>query len=249
VLNDLKAPSRGGRMRIIVTDLTRFHNKDIVCIAGINPKTGECIRPLPYLKVSRCIEENILPGAILSVKLMPSHSSPPHVEDRDYSEIQYLGLCDMEEFEKILSDSDSVSVQQGFGLEMEYGQKYFTTDNPPKRSIITVAVDSENIVMRLDQYNIDRIKVIFTDHKGDEFKFLSVTDLCLCEYAEKNAGSMVAIDELNDFLYNQRKIILRIGITRSYKSPDGREGYWIQLNGLYTFPDVFPFIRSYFSKN
>jgi hypothetical protein len=36
-------------MEIIITDLTRFSNTKIVCIAGINIKTNECIRPLPYI--------------------------------------------------------------------------------------------------------------------------------------------------------------------------------------------------------
>jgi hypothetical protein len=35
-------------MDLIVTDLTRFAKDDIVCIAGIELKTKQCIRPLPY---------------------------------------------------------------------------------------------------------------------------------------------------------------------------------------------------------
>ncbi len=49
-------------MQIIITDLTRFSKKDIVCIAGINPESGECIRPMPYIKTERCKELGILPG-------------------------------------------------------------------------------------------------------------------------------------------------------------------------------------------
>jgi hypothetical protein len=37
---------------IIVTDLTRFSNKDIVRTSGIDPGNGECIRPIPYLPSS-----------------------------------------------------------------------------------------------------------------------------------------------------------------------------------------------------
>lgn len=41
-------------MEIVITDLTRFSNSEIVCIAGINQETGECVRPLPYIKLAEC---------------------------------------------------------------------------------------------------------------------------------------------------------------------------------------------------
>jgi hypothetical protein len=46
-------------MKIIITDLTRFANPDIVCIAGINPDTNECVRPMPYFKKALCRGNNI----------------------------------------------------------------------------------------------------------------------------------------------------------------------------------------------
>jgi hypothetical protein len=58
-------------MKIIITDLTRFANKDIVCIAGINPKTNECIRPMPYIERASCEKLNILPGAIIEGDFTP----------------------------------------------------------------------------------------------------------------------------------------------------------------------------------
>ena len=58
-------------MKIIITDLTRFANKDIVCIAGINPETNECVRPMPYIKKASCKTINILPGAIIEGQRCP----------------------------------------------------------------------------------------------------------------------------------------------------------------------------------
>jgi hypothetical protein len=51
---------------IIVTDLTRFTRPDIVCTAGIDITTGECVRPMPYIKTDECKRLKILPGAMLS---------------------------------------------------------------------------------------------------------------------------------------------------------------------------------------
>lgn len=38
--------------QIIITDLTRFKNEEIVCTAGIDYNAKKCIRPLPYLSRS-----------------------------------------------------------------------------------------------------------------------------------------------------------------------------------------------------
>ncbi len=53
--------------KIIITDLTRFSTDEKVCIAGIDINTGECLRPMPYLKSNRCAELNIQPGAVLKI--------------------------------------------------------------------------------------------------------------------------------------------------------------------------------------
>ena len=65
-------------MEIIITDLTRFTNPDIVCTAGINPATNECIRPLPYLPTNKCRRLNILPGAIIKGTFVARPFTDPH---------------------------------------------------------------------------------------------------------------------------------------------------------------------------
>lgn len=72
------------KMDIIITDLTRFAKQDIVCIAGINPSTNECVRPLPYLPTNECRRLNILPGAILHGNFTTPPITAPHTEDRNY---------------------------------------------------------------------------------------------------------------------------------------------------------------------
>jgi hypothetical protein len=52
--------------KIIITDFTRFSKKEILCTAGIEVGTDECIRLMPYLQTSKCRELNMLPGVILT---------------------------------------------------------------------------------------------------------------------------------------------------------------------------------------
>ncbi len=74
--------------KIIITDLTRFSKREIVCVAGIDIESGGCIRPMPYLKFERCKELNMLPGAILTGEFVPTPNIvSPHVEDMDYKKL------------------------------------------------------------------------------------------------------------------------------------------------------------------
>lgn len=77
-------------MRIVVTDLTRFQNKELLCLAGLTEDGQQCIRPLSaskpgYLLFERCKELNILPGTILEGTFtIPQNIDAPHIEDRHY---------------------------------------------------------------------------------------------------------------------------------------------------------------------
>lgn len=234
-------------MKIIITDLTRFSKKpDIVCIAGINPESGECVRPMPYMKSERCKELNILPGAVLSGNFTsPPKIDPPHGEDRFHDNLTFIGPCTSEQFIEILSTSESPSVESGFGVKLSDGQKYIPLNDIPPRSIITISVCSRNICIVQGQYKADTIKLLFTDKSGKEFKYLPVTDLGFYGYVLKNNKNAADISQLNSFLRSQNEIFLRLGLSRPYRAPDGREGFWIQVNGIYTFPTCLPETRSY----
>jgi hypothetical protein len=50
---------------------------------------------------------------------------------------------------------------------------------------------------------------------------------------------------LNDFIHQQQEACVRVGLSREYQSPDGRQGFWMQINGVYTFPGFFEGTRGY----
>lgn len=233
-------------LEIVVTDLTKFHNKDILCLAGLDPVGHECIRPLPYLQCSYCLRNQILPGARLKGSFKRTGSEIPHCEDRDCQNLINTGKVNYEEFHSLLNDSLSYSLEAGFGVALEAGQKHIGYEYSPEKSIITIEVDPSEFSIVKDQYNPGRIKGIFEDKEGNEFKFISITDYCFCEFAEKADSDENAIKNLNGFLRFQDEIILRIGLTRRYQSPDGRDGFWIQINGIYSFPNIYSDIRNLF---
>lgn len=233
--------------KIIVTDLTRFNNTDIVCTAGIDTLTGECIRPMPYLQQARCKELNLLPGAILEGDFSPTPISPPHVEDMSYKNLRFMGPCTSAEFRRVLLNDVSNSVSLGFNVTLDNGQKVIPLEFQPNLevSIITILVQPHHIEVISDGFDKRKVKLHFTDRAGNEFSYIAISDLGFHGFAQANAGSMQGLNEINEFLNSQDEIFLRIGLSRPYKAPDGREGYWIQVNGIYTFPNFHTSIRCY----
>lgn len=231
-------------MQIIITDLTRFSRQDIVCIAGINPTTNECIRPMPYLPTSECHRLNILPGAILDGNFTPRPCTDPHTEDRNYQgQLSFKGPCSAEEFREILKVTERPNVEEAFSVKISDGQKHIPDTTPPQKSIITISVNPSEVSIVPDSFNPGKIKLIFTDKFGCEFRYLPITDLGFYNYAEKNKGD--SFSTLNNFIHSQSEVFFRLGLSREYRSPDGRNGFWLQVNGIYTFPEYLQEIRCY----
>lgn len=230
--------------KIIITDLTRFSQPVDVCTAGTDVTSGACIRPMPYLKMDRCIELGILPGAILSGDFKPmSDLIGPHQEDTGYSNLKFVGPCTADEFRAALTAQLFKSVEKGFEIRLADGQKYVPLGHAVKRSIITLAVDSTSISIVEDSYKPGKLRVHFSDGSGRAFRFLSITDLGFYRYAEKHRADK-DLDTLNGFIAKQPEAYLRIGLSRSYEIR-GVNAYWMQVNGIYTFPDFVKEIRSY----
>lgn len=232
--------------RIIITDLTRFSNREILCTAGIDTNTGQCIRPMPYLDANRCKELNMLPGAILTGEFTkPQHVDSPHVEDMNYNNLTYNGQCESEEFRNLLSDTAYRTIEEGFAVDLEDRQKHIPRESAPERSLITIRVAPHGIMIVQDKYNETKIKAHITDASGREYSFLSVTDLGLHSYAESHYNEAGNYADLNDLIHSQKEVYVRIGLSRFYEAPNGRAGYWVQVNGIYSFPDYFETARRY----
>ena len=231
---------------IIITDLTRFKpgNPD-VCIAGIDQSDGECIRPVPYLAFKECLRLRILPGGILKGDFTPGKAmAAPHTEDHAYKNLKFGGACSGEEFRQILVDSCFAGVEEGFGVALPPGEKVIPVGNPLPRSLITVRARRGTIEIIENDYQPGSIRIHFTDESGRRHRFLPITDLGFHDYAQQHRERR-ALADLNREVTRQPEVFLRIGLSRSHRSPQGKEGYWLQANGIYTFPRKLSYIRTY----
>ncbi len=233
------------RRRIIVTDLTRFKNPGIVCLAGIDPENGECIRPTPYLETETVRRLNILPGAVLSANFTTAPGrQAPHQEDYWCSRLSHEGMCISSEFKRALEFGLFDSLEAGFGIALPEKQKFIPHEHAVQRSIITISVSPRLVEMVEDSYNPDKVKLNFTDRSGRRFRYFTITDLGFCNYAV-NYHEHGQWSALTKWVRLQDEVLIRVGLSRRYQSPDGSDGYWLQVNGIYTFPECHKGIRSH----
>lgn len=234
-------------MDIIVTDLTRFSKEDIVCIAGIDVKSNQCIRPLPYLEKSKCKKLKLLPGAIWEGKFTkPDHFDKPHIEDMNYTSLSFKGPCSSEEFESVLMASTYPSINEGFDDKVPVGTKVIPPDYPPPRSIITLKLKPNQIEIVRNAFDPKSLRLNIQDNDGRKYLYVPIADLGFHNLAISKQKDPDYTDELNAYSRGQKKVYLRIGLGRRYKNPhDGRDGFWIQVNGIYTFPEFMTRVRTY----
>lgn len=214
-------------------------------MAGIDPVTGRCIRPMPYLQATKCQLLNILPGTRLSSDFTPTpNRRGPHQEDCNYGSIRVHGHCASAEFKQILERSSFATLEQGFEIQLPRNQKFIPANHSVQRSIITLSVPPPEVEIVQSDFNEGKIKLNFCDQSGRAFRYISVTDLGFHDYAlhHHKAHDLAAV---NRVLQTQEEVFLRIGLSRAYRAPDGREGYWLQANGIYTFPHYHESIRSH----
>ncbi len=227
------------RRSIIVTDLTRFSNPEIVCLAGLDRRDGRCIRPMPYLHTAACRELRLAAGAVLAGSFFPAlDAQGPHQEDYWYTGLRAAGTCTPSEFRAALRRGLFPSIEEGFEVSLPYRQKYIPFGHPVRRSIITISVAPARIALVANPDKPEQIKGHFVDGAGRNFTSISLTDLAFhSQAAERGARNDLA--GLNAQIQSQHEVLLRVGLSRDYTAPDGRRGYWLQVNGVYTFPD-FP---------
>lgn len=232
------------KRQIIITDLTRFgEGKPEVCTAGIDYNTGECIRPMPYLQSETCKQHRILPGGILSGDFKYKRQRVgPHQEDSTYADLKFHGACSGEVFKEVLERSCFGSVAEGFEVDLPDGDRGVPVDHPVQRSIITIRVKPRTVKIEEDRYKPGKIKVHFNDGAGKRHRYFPITDLGFYDFAQKHRNDG-ELDKLNDWIATQDEVFLRIGLSRPYAPPNRNKACWMQVNGIYTFPDIPPGIR------
>jgi hypothetical protein len=190
----------------------------------------------------------MLPGGILSGEFTFIESrTPPHMEDCRHQNLAFGGACSGEEFRRVLAGSCCPSLEAGFEVSLPGGEKVIPPTHRVHRSIITLQVAPQSVEIVENIHKPWSIRLHFTDQSGHGYRYLPITDLGFFDYAQRHRDSS-ALAVLNQEIAAQEEVFLRIGLSRAYTSPQGKEGFWIQANGIYTFPTVLRYVRSYPTK-
>ncbi|MEW5872918.1 MAG: hypothetical protein AB1894_26905 [Chloroflexota bacterium] len=228
--------------RLVITDLTRMQ-RGRVCIAGYD-KTHTCFRPVlphPGILESKLFQGDqpvIFPFALIEMELLTPIPEPPHTEDVIYNPDSVTFVRAVQSREEVLGWSLFPSIGDLFEQPVLSGPGYYVKSCQGPRSLGTIqpAAVTEIIYEKGEEGAWD-YRLAFTDQAGLSYK-LKITDLtwhyyCDSQRDERSAPQDIAA-ELGRKLQSSR-VYLRIGLARGWhKFP---ERCYLQLTGIYTFPD------------
>jgi len=234
---------------IIITDLTKMSGNK-VCIAGITHKnvTIRPNMPAPGILEKHLYQNGqviIRPGSVLSMNLEPEEDcEPPHREDHhwlDFEQTSWLRTLDSEHWKDVLRRISYPRIRDIFDGNLR--ENKFHPPSAGSRSLGTNQAKSiENFTYKLNRWGKWQYRLSFTDAAGELFEDIPITDLALRCYAdnlqETQDLSSEQISEKLTLLFSGSQAWLRLGLTRPFdKNEKGEAWCYLQVNGIYTFPD------------
>lgn len=201
---------------------------------------------MPYIPLNECQRLGLLPGSKLTGTFGTQTPAPtaPHLEDRVRANLCVVGTATQQEFLWALRQGIQTSVWEGFDHGIAVGTKELPPPFHARRSIVTLQVAPSDVELVVDTFKPNSIRVHFTDSLGHQYRFVPLTDLGFHRHVQTllQAGKL---RQVNDFINAQAQIYLRVGLARPW-AKDGRQpSCWLQVNGVYTFPNYTAWIRSY----
>ena len=231
------------RELITITDVTEMSG-DQVCIAGVNSKL-ECIRPVigGGVRISHLYKDRmpvVFPSASIRLKLSHAEQIPPHIEDFSFdpATIEFCGTLDSDSWEDLLRRSCFKSVHAIFDGKLDHRRVLPGTKT---RSLGTTKVDQLLELTHDSRFDKSTLRVDFKDASGVVHQSFPVNDLAFkgafYRLAHQYEDADRAADRLLDAVSSKEHIYLRIGLARPTTIGQYLEACWVQVTGVYTYPD------------
>jgi hypothetical protein len=239
---------------IIITDVTRMSG-DRVCVAGVD-HNGHCLRPLlPYpqsLQECHLYDDDhsvlIRPRAVLNMFLEPELDSlPPHSEDHlwtDSNRVEFLRYASDATWKSVLEKTAYDSVTDIFETPVLKNKR--VAPGTGSRSLGTLK-PVEIVCFSYHHFSVGdteryQYRLSFTDSAGETYYQLPITDLTLRYYVDylRDVDGLYPkkIRALIREKLKNADVWLRLGLTRPFKkSETDQEWCYLQVTGIYTFPD------------
>ena len=229
---------------ILITDLTAMGG-DRVCIAGIDG-AGQTVRPvLPkgvrYSHLLRDGKALIRPRAVLRMRLAPKRAAAPHVEDYDWrwpEWTQSRGLleeaCWRQRLRKLAADCRRPLF--GAPLQSHDGARRRKLRQRAAAFSLATLADIRDCSLAYAPERNSQYRLFFRGSHEELYDDIPITDLALRAWAharDRRGQHPAAVSAcLTRRLRAAQQVILRVGLSRNYYG-----WCWLQVNGVYTFPD------------
>ncbi len=232
------------KTQLVITDVTRMQ-EGRVCIAGYD-KDLKCVRPVlppPGIHESMLYsraEPIVFPFAVAEFDLLQPTPHPPHTEDIRYdpTSVRFIKRLEESRRRNALVKTLFPDVQALFDVPIHSDVGHYVMDGSGPRSLGTV--QPLRIIKTIYEQSPEgkwKYRIGFVD--GDETTYwLTVTDLVWRYYCDDQCrpgrAPQVISSEMTSMLKSS-EVYLRIGLARGWKEYPDR--CFIQLTGVYTFPD------------
>ncbi len=228
---------------LVVTDLTRMYHGHI-CIAGYDTQRRP-VRPVNYpqgiSEASAVVGGRavIYPFAVVECDLLQPAPDPPHTEDYQFDplSLHYVRPAAEEKRQDVLSWSLFPTLADLFGQPILSDHGLYVRQGQGPRSLGTLQPKVVGkVTYQEGEDGTWGYRIRFKD--AQEWYALKITDLTFNYYAGWLRGRGCEPDQVAAGLtqtIRQGTPYLRIGLSRGWKKFP--ECCFLQVNGIYTFPD------------
>lgn len=221
-------------MRLVINHVTRMTHPRI-CVAGVDLKTHEHVRPTTYRsdQITReLLREEGGPfgmGAIVDLGKVVPVPSPPETEDHRFwtANAHHAGNVEGDEFLELLDRVSAPSLSTAFGPALERMKwKYAVEIGCGRRSLAVLRARKRSHLSVDNRYG--RLQLRFNDVEPQAY--VPVNDIRFYEADHKTIKTSI-VQDVRRRLRRGVDAYLMFGLTRAYPSDDPKH-HWLQLNGL-----------------
>ena len=231
------------RELLAITDVTHMW-EDVVCIAGVT-QDFRCIRPVTdggvrIWSLYKSKKPIIYPGSKVWMDFSEAEINPPHVEDRTFDpmSVEHTDTFSQRHWETLLRKISYVSVQDVFDGSLSGRRVQPGTDT---RSLGTIKNVNVKCIKAERRHDRPTFRMDFEDESGELHERFPVNDLSfrglVCQLADQHNSEQRAAEVLLDRIGQADRVYLRVGLARPTRVGDYEEACWVQVTGVYTFPD------------
>jgi hypothetical protein len=222
-------------MELIVFHLTRM-DKGNICIAGIDPITGNQVRPvIKFKNFSKdhldCNGGCVNMGKVIDIGKARYVGQKPELEDFDIDPAALKVGRNLYpvEFLMHLKEKSRGNLKQIFGEGLQIHGYNGVVDVGTGSASLGFLAPKTKPTVRINEHGKIRVGLLDDSHK----LYLSLTDLRF--YLEDSlTPNEDVVDRISRKIRNGARIILGMGLTRSWQKPgDDKPYHWVQVNNIH----------------